>query len=161
MILRLSDTLARKLRARPVALHPLNVNPFADWTAHVTRADRTSLLVILNTRSLYTVVAPLEGIVTIQSMEARLFAYVKARLLDDGFEFLFRRLIDQDNEKTTFSKPLNAQSIGALEDVTELLQHYLTEAGLDADEAARKINEMPFSILGQLCPREAFKAMTF
>jgi len=161
MILRLSDSLGRKLKARPVALHPLNANAFADWSVHYTQANRAALLIVANTRSLYTVIAPGDGIVTLQSLDARVFAYVKDRLYADGFEFLYRRLVEGDGETTIYSKPLNPQSVGALNDLAELATYYLSEAGLDEDGASRKINDTPLSALNHRSPRATFQSMGF
>ncbi|QDT48902.1 hypothetical protein Pan258_29490 [Symmachiella dynata] len=41
MIIRLSQKLAKKIKADPLVTVPLDENPYADWSAHLFTADRT------------------------------------------------------------------------------------------------------------------------
>ncbi len=161
MILRLSYTLAQKTKARTTALHPLNANAFADWSAHYIHANGDAFVIAVCTRSLYTVVVPAAGIVTPVTLDARIYAYLKDYLVSDGFEFFYRRLVDRDEEETTFSKLLDAESAANLDDLGELVQYYLAEEGLSPEEAARKLNEIPLAALNHRSPRSVFKTMGF
>jgi hypothetical protein len=161
MLLRLTHNLAKKVKARPVEHHPMHANAFADWSAHYLPAQDEPVLLIMNTRSLYTVIAPGDGLVNPVSFEARVFAYVKDALMSDGFEFFYRRLVDGDDEATVFSKPLDEASKAALDDVGELVLHYLSEEGLEREACAAKINEAPMSVLKQETPKRAFQTMGF
>ncbi|MCF6285432.1 MAG: hypothetical protein L3K26_09610 [Candidatus Hydrogenedentes bacterium] len=161
MILRLSYTLAQKTKARPTALHPLNANAFADWSAHYIHANGDAFVIAVCTRSLYTVVVPAAGIVTPVTLDARIYAYLKDYLVSDGFEFFYRRLVDRDDEETTLSKLLDAESAANLDDLGELVQYYLAEEGLSPEEAARKLNEIPLAALNHRSPRSVFKTMGF
>ena len=139
----------------------MHANAFADWSAHYLPAQDGPMLLIMNTRSLYTVIAPGDGLANPVGLEARVFAYVKDALLSDGFEFFYRRLVDGDDEATVFSKPLDEASKAILDDVGELALHYLTEDDLDREACALKINEAPMSVLKQETPRRAFQTMGF
>lgn len=161
MILRLTDTLARKIRFRPTAVQPLHVNAFADWSVHLFRAGRTPFLLAMNTRSLYTVVAPANGIVTPVTLEARLHAYLRSHLVSDGFEFFYRRLVDRGDDATIFSKPLDARSEATLADFSQLVEHYVAEEKLDPEEAARRVNSAALSALNHETPRHTFQTMGF
>ena len=161
MILRLSYTLAKKIKAQPTALHPFSANAFADWSAHYIRINGKAFVIVMSTRSLYTVVLPAEGIVTPASLDARIYAHLKDYLLADDLEFFYRRLVERDEEATTFSKLLDAESAANLEDLGELLHYYMTEEGQGPEEAARKLNEIPLAALNHASPRAIFKTMGF
>lgn len=161
MILRLSDTLARKLKVRPDSLHPLNANAFADWSLHLVHARRKQFVLAANTRSLYATIAPLEGVVAPNVLEARVFAHVRSYMEADGLVFFYRRLVDNTQEETVYSRPLNPQSMAALRDMGELVEYYLTEEAMELDEAAHKINETPLSVLRHKSPRDTFQTMGF
>lgn len=55
MIFRLSQRLARKLKIDGLRSLPLNENPFADWSAHLFTIARTQYIIVVNTKSLYSV----------------------------------------------------------------------------------------------------------
>ncbi len=161
MILRLSDTLARKLRVRPDTLHPLNANAYADWSLHLVRANRQQFVLAANTRSLYAAIAPMDGVVAPNVLEARVFAHVRSYMESDGLVFFYRRLVDNEQEETIYSRPLNPQSTAALRDMGEMVEYYLAEEEMEPDEAARKINETPLSVLRHKSPRDTFQTMGF
>ncbi len=161
MILRLTDTLARKLKVRPEMLHPLNANAFADWSLHLVRANRKQFVLAANTRSLYAAIAPMEGVVAPNVLEARVFAHVRSYMESDGLVFFYRRLVDNEQEETLFSRPLNPQSSAALRDMGELVEYYLVEEEMEPTEAAHKINETPLSVLRHKSPRATFQSMGF
>ena len=56
MILRLSQKLAKKLKAGKLTDMPLDDNLFADWSCHLFTADRTQYIILSNTASLYSCV---------------------------------------------------------------------------------------------------------
>lgn len=161
MILRLTDTLARKLKVRPDTLHPLNANAFADWSLHLVRANRQQFVLAANTRSLYAAIAPLDGVVAPNVLEARVFAHLRSYMESDGLVFFYRRLVDNENEETIFSRPLNPQSIAALRDLGELVEYYLVDEAMEPDEVAQKINGTAMSVLRHKSPRDTFQTMGF
>ena len=52
MILRISAKLGKKIHLAPDRILPADLNPFADWSAHLFTADRTQYVLISNTISL-------------------------------------------------------------------------------------------------------------
>lgn len=157
--MRFSESVIRKIKTRPTVLHPLDANAYADWSVNYVKANRHAYLVGMNTRSLYTVVAPAEGIVTPVTLEARLAAYMKDYLEHDGFVFFYRRFIDRDGESATCSKLLNPASVALLNDISELVQYHLTEEDRSLTETAEIINAGPLSALGHKTPRQTFQTM--
>ena len=62
MIFRLTEKLKAHLKAGILAGRPLNVNPFADWSANSFAADRTQYILLSNIKSLYSVVMYRRGV---------------------------------------------------------------------------------------------------
>ena len=54
MIVRVSAKLGKKIDLSPDRVLPAHPNPFADWSSHLFRADRTQYILITNTASLYS-----------------------------------------------------------------------------------------------------------
>ncbi len=62
MIFRLSQKLAKKIKAGTLQAMPLDDNPYADWSGHVFTADRTQYIILCNTKALYSCVMYGRGI---------------------------------------------------------------------------------------------------
>ena len=161
MILRLSDKLGRRLRARPTTRHPLHANAYADWSADYFRADRDAYILVANTKALYTVLLPAGGLVTPQALEARIHAYLAQALKEAGLEFFYKRLVERDDEPSTYSTLLNAESEAVLRDLAELAAYFMVEEGHDTEEAALRINRGPLAVLDRETPAETFRSMRF
>lgn len=161
MILRLSDALSKKIKVTPAELAPLNANPFADWTCHVFAAGRTPYILAANTASLYAVLFPGRRVTRGANFESTLLGQLQEHLIGDGFEFLYKRLIDEVGGRVNYSKPLNPMITGALNDLAELATYYLEGEALSPDTVAEKINRSPLSVIGHAHPRDAFRALSF
>lgn len=75
MIFRLSQKLAKKIKAGPLASVPLNENPYADWSAHLFTVNRTQYIILSNTKSLYSCVMFGAGITNDSVFIERAFSY--------------------------------------------------------------------------------------
>lgn len=65
MIVRVTGKLARQLKIDPIDTLALNANPAADWTCRVFQLyENDSLMLITNTASLYSFLAPANGLQT-------------------------------------------------------------------------------------------------
>jgi hypothetical protein len=161
MILRLSDELARKIRALPVTQQPLNANPFADWSCHAFPSGRGQFILAANTASLYVVLFPGRRVTRPANLESALFAHLQERLLNDGFEFLYKRLIDTQGGDVLYARPLNLTAIGTLRDLAEIAAHYIEAERLTPDEAANRINTVSLAAANHHTPRDAFRSLSF
>ena len=54
MIFRLSQKLNAKIKGGPLPTRPLNDNPIADWSAHLFVVERRQLILLSNSKSLYS-----------------------------------------------------------------------------------------------------------
>jgi hypothetical protein len=62
MIFRLSQKLAKKVKAAPTDVLSPELNPYADWSGHLFTSDRTQFILLTNTASLYSTVIHGRGV---------------------------------------------------------------------------------------------------
>ena len=93
MIFRLSTKLGKKIHLTPDKVLPVDVNPFADWSAHVFTADRTQYVLITNTISLYSMVMFGRGLRDDRSFRERVTDYMREVMRLDGHESIFEKFI--------------------------------------------------------------------
>lgn len=161
MILRLHDKLARRIGIRPIEASPLGANPFADWSSQIFRAGREDFILTLNTSVLYAVVIPARGIQSEVVFRSKMLAHLRALLLDDGFEFHVKRLIDAESDAVHYSRPFLRGVATAMSDLVELANHGIEFEEQGPDAVARQMNATPMAVLGQATPREAFRHLNF
>ncbi len=107
MIVRLSQKLAKKLKAAATDTLPLDENPYADWSAHLFTAGRTQYIIVTNTKSLYSVVMFGKGITNDSRFIERALSNIREFMEDDGQEFVYRRFIAPASGTIRFGKALN------------------------------------------------------
>lgn len=159
MIVRLTPELGKRIGVSPADMHPLNANPFADWSCHVFPASGAPHIVALNTASLYAVLFPGQRINRRNTFESSFFSHVREQLIGDGFEFLYRRLVDAPAGAIQYSRPLSPMLRATIADLGELAAHYLETQRLPPSEVAEKINAAPLAAIGHAHPRDAFRAL--
>jgi phosphoribosyl-ATP pyrophosphohydrolase len=159
MIFRLSQKLAKKLKTSPPRPAPADPNPFADWSAHLFTADRTQYLILTNTPSLYSTVIYARGIPNDSQFLDRALSSIREFMVDDGQEFIFRRLIAPTTVSVRFASALNRSFTGSMNDLVYHAQTWLAKGDISPFDVGSKLNEIPFSSLGYRNPREVFKAL--
>lgn len=156
MIVRLTAKMAKKIKALPSELLPAAANPFADWSAHLFTADRTQYVIVANTASLYSMVMYGRGITNDNAFLQRMTSYMSEFLEDDGYRFIYERLIISETGHISFSKTLNRSVTGSMNDLVRNAQFLLTENEISPYDLSFKLNKMPISYLKYDNPREAF-----
>jgi hypothetical protein len=84
MTFRLSHKLNSRIKAGNLPTLALDVNPFADWTAHLFVADRTQYILLSNTKSLYSTVLYGKGITDDSHFIKRALGSLREYMQDDG-----------------------------------------------------------------------------
>ena len=161
MIFRLSNKLATKLKLSTPRPLPADSNPFADWSGHLFTADRTQYLIVTNTPSLYSTVLFAKGITHDSLFIDRALSAIRDVMVDDGFEFIYRRLVAPATKTVRFASAMNRSVTGSMNDLIYHAKVWLTEDDLSPFDVSFKINDMPMSALDYRKPREAFKALDF
>jgi hypothetical protein len=159
MIFRLSQKLAQKIRTAPSRVLPLDANPHVDWSAHLFTAERAHYILLANTASLYSTVMHGRGVSTDSQFLERALSQIREFMVDDGQEFIYRRLIAPSTGTVHFSKALDRSVTGSMNDLIFHAKVWLTEDELSPHDVSFKLNEIPMSALGYANPREAFKSL--
>lgn len=159
MIFRLSQKLAKKIKVAPKTCLPPDPNPFADWSAHVFTAERTQFIILTNTPSLYSAVMFGGGIADDSLFIRQALDCICELMVEDGFEFIYRRLIAPATEEVAFSKALNRSVTGSMNDLVRCARLWLFERDLSPLDTSFKLNDIPMSALQYRRQREVFKGL--
>lgn len=165
MIFRLSQKLNSKIKAGNLGTLPLHDNPVADWSAHLFAADRTSYILLSNTKSLYSTVMYGKGITNDGEFISRALGSIREFMKDDGQEFAYRGLIVPDCASVVFAKALNRSVTGSMNDLVDHATAWLTEGNLSPHDVGFRLNDILLSSLAANKserfgkPREAFKSL--
>lgn len=160
MIFRFSTKLAARLKVEPSKVLSLNPNPFADWSAHLFVADRTQVVIVTNTASLYSTLFYGRGIANERQFIECASRSIDEHLKDDGLSFLYKILIASASFTVQFSKALSRSVTGSMNDMIFHAKAWLTEDKLSPQQASFLLNDIPFSSLDYRKPREVFSSLT-
>jgi len=154
----MTGKLAKQIGLTSLSTFPAAENPFADWTCRVfTVEERELLMLITNTASLYSLLAPANGLECVEQFEFGLIRYLERQLLTDGFESIFRKHIVPELGTMTFSKTLNRSVTGSMTDMIKLAGYMLVEDGDTLEKVTGKLNDTPFGAIDYKHPREQFE----
>jgi pRiA4b ORF-3-like protein/uncharacterized protein DUF6933 len=166
MILRLSQKLAKKVKAGTLSSLPPDDNPYADWSANLFTASRTQYILLTNTQSLYSVVMYGKGITDDTDFISRALENLREFMEDDGQSFAYQRFIAPATGSVSFAKALNRSVTGSMNDMIVHAKHWLTEGDLSPFDVGFKLNQIPMSALKGPkserygIPREVFKLLS-
>ena len=159
MIVRLTAKLGKKIGVVPSRLLPADKNPFADWSAHLFTADRTQYILVSNTVSLYSMLMYGRGITDDNWFLQRVTNTMGELMQDDGYQFIYERIIAPETARILFSKALNRSVTGSMNELVYQAQMLLTEKEMSPYDASFKLNEVLLSYLNYDHPRNAFGNM--
>lgn len=157
MIFRLTQKLAKKIKVTPAQVLPLDPNPYADWTARLFTADRTQIIILTNTASLYSLLMPGRGIANESQFIDRSLDALRKFIVDDGSAFIFAKQISPATDTVHFSKSLNRSVDGSMNDLVFQAKYLMIERGLSPYETSFQLNEAPMGALKYRSPWEAFR----
>ena len=159
MIFRLSQKLCTRIKAGSLSASPPDDNPFADWSAHMFVADRTQYIIVTNTKSLYSTVLCAKGITNYSHFIVRASGAIRELVEDDGQGLAYHRFIVPASGTVRFAKALNPSVTSSMTDLVIHAKKWLSEGKLSPFDVGLKLNDIPFSSLGFVKPREAFRAL--
>lgn len=157
MIFRLTQKLAKKIGWHPLPGLAPGQNPFIDWTAHLFRVERTQYIIVTNTASLYSLVDYGRGITDSNEFIQRTLSYMSELMTNDGYEFIYRRLIAPHTARISFSKATDRHVLGSMNELIFQAEYYLTERQMSPFDVSIEINESPMSHLGYNSTKDAFR----
>lgn len=162
MILRLSQKLATKVKAGPLSTLPLDVNPLADWSAHLFTYERTQYILLSNTKSLYSTVMMGRGITDTCDLIDGVVTAIRDSLQSDGHDQTFRRFIAPHSANVQLAKALNRSVIGSMNDFVFQAKIYLQFHQNPPFAIGSELNDAPMSALSSKTsakygyPRQSF-----
>lgn len=147
MILRLSQKLAKKLKAGPLETLPLDENPYADWSAHLFTVDRTQYIILSNTKTLYSCVMFGAGKSDEDSFIKWALNTVREFMQDDGQQFAYAKFIAPASGSIRFAKALDRKTISSINELILAADHVLADGDVSPHEVGFKINDVLLSAL--------------
>lgn len=147
MILRLSQKLAKKIKAGKLSEMPLDENPYADWSCHLFTADRTQYIILSNTASMYSCVMFGKGITDDSRFIERALTTIREFMEDDGEQFAYRKYIKPDGATVGFAKALNRSATGSMNELILSAEMYLVEDEMAPHDVGFKLNGLLLSML--------------
>ena len=160
MIVRVTTKLAKKLHIAPGKSLPADESPFVDWSTHLFTVNRTQYILISNTASLYSMIMYGRGITNDWQFLDEVTSYIGEFLRDNGYEFIFERLIVPSLGSVTFSKTLNRSVTGSMTDMVFLAKVHLVEQEASLYDVSQWLNPVPMSYLERGIPKDAFEALS-
>ncbi len=159
MIFRITTKLAKKIKESPQESLPQAESPYLDWTANLFHVNRVQYIIVTNTQSLYSIIMYAKGINDNSIFINYVLSYMGNFMVEDGNEFIFRRLIAPNAKVIYFSKPEGKRVTGSMNNLVYLAEWHLSDGNLSPFETARRINSAPMGLLKYELPCEAFKIM--
>jgi len=147
MILRLSAKLAKRIGVNPAASLSPDVNPFADWSAHVFTADRRRYIIMTNTASLYTVLMAGKGVTTDATLLSQFTSGIQKLLTDDGLGGVFDEFIAPALSDVSYSTALNRGVTGSMNDLIKAAKSALFRPDSPLPEISRHLNSTPMTYI--------------
>jgi len=159
LIFRITQKLAKKIKADPVPAMPPHDNPFLDWTANLFMVSRWQCILLTNSCSLYSVVFAGKGVSSEKTfVEASTKALYEYMVLD-GCENIFNAHIASHAGTATFCKASDRRVLGSINDFALHTRVYLLEMGLPGPLVNARLNDMPMSMLERTYPKKALLAL--
>ncbi len=159
MTIRLTAKLGKKIKIIPSAALPPDSDPFTDWSAHLFTVERRQYILVANTPSLYSVVMPGRGVTSDRTFLRRMRIELRGFLQIEGYEYVYRKLVEPGLDTVLFSKALNRPVTGSINDLVFGAKFFMTGSEMPLFEVSILLNETPMSYLN-CSPREAIRFLT-
>lgn len=165
MILRLSEKLRAKIKVETLRAMPLDENPYADWSAQLFIADRTSYIILSNTKSLYSIVLYAKGCCSDGRFIERALSNLREFMQADCQEFAYLKLVAPSSGSVHFAKALDRTVTCSMNELIIHAKAMLVENELSPFDVGFKLNEVLLSAIASSKsekygrPRDAFKAL--
>lgn len=158
MIIRLGNTLAKKIKETVLPSAAPDPNPFADWSTRLFTADRTQYILISNTATLYSTVIYGRGISDADRLIHGMTESMRDVMNKDGFESTYLDRVAPETARIFLSKTLNRSVIGSMNELVFAAKWHLIRDEMSPFDASFRLNDVPLSCLKYGNPREAFRS---
>lgn len=160
MILRLTDKLARKVKAPSRRSQSLDDSPLADRSARSFTVQRVQYVIVTNTAALYSTLMLGRGITTEKNLIDRMLGSSREVMADDKMEHFYRVFVALASVRVTFAKAFNPSVTGSMTDLVLTAKLMLGDRyKMLPRDVSFRLNETPLSYLDYRDPREAFLSL--
>lgn len=159
MILRLTNTLTKKIKAVVSEDDGRKISAFEEWYGHSFTVDKHHYILFTNAYSLYSTIILGNGINNLVLFIDATTQGLYEALKSDGYGNLTSRFVARSVDSIRVCKTANRAIIGSMNDIISQTKFYLTEYQMPISEITRRINTMPFSYLKYKNPLDILKQM--
>ena len=159
MIIRLTAKLAKRLHFPLQQALPAHENPYLDWTATVFSADRAQYVMLINSKSLFSVVFYAKGLTSDDRFVRKTEQTLRDNLSSAGFAFPFQRFIEPELMRVTFCKNANRSVTGSMNDLIYQAKCHIIEGNASPADLSILLNRIPMGALKYECPYVQFPKM--
>ena len=145
--LRPTQMLAQRISAIvPAAPVPVEL-PYTDWCAHTFTAQRYRYVILTNTFSLLSVVAPGTGLTTEDAFVRHAISAIREYLRASQRTSALERLVGPAGDEVRLARLSDRAVMGSMNELIYLAKLDLIEGGLSPAETSERLNEVPLSML--------------
>lgn len=148
MILRLSQELARRVKASRLADLPLADDPLTDWTARSFNVSRTRYILACNTKSLYSTVMYARGIDDAHELILSMLQSIRDRMEDNSLLFAYAQRIVPSTDVVRFGKAVSRSVTGSINELEAVAKLLLAGEDLSPFDVSLRLNDTLLSGLG-------------
>lgn len=165
MLFRLSAKLNTHLKHGRLKDRPLLANPFADWSAHLFLVKREKLILVSNTKSLYSFVMYGHTLPNEDRFYERTMNCMRMFMEKDGLEHIYVNHVIPATNMYEYAKALNRSVTGCMRELIYSAIYSVGVRGMEPIDVGTVLNETPLSTLktegsAYGCPNDAFRTMS-
>lgn len=163
MIFRLTLKLSKKIGIAPLPAVPFDNsrNSLTDWSAHLFTAQRIQYIILTNTVSLYSMVMYGREITNDKKFIQGVLSYMREFMTIDGNKFLFEKYTEPQGNEMFFSKIVDRQVMGSMNDLVFQAKVHLHMGKLSPSDVSFRLNESPMSYLNYSRPKDELQKLFF
>ena len=159
MIIRLANTLDKKIKETDLPMLPADPNPFADWAARLFTAGRAKYILITNSASLYSVVIYGRGVTDGNAFLHGMTDMMRDVMEKDGLRLIYEKQVAPQTARVSFSKAVNRSVTGSMNEFAFYAKWHLIRDEMSPYDVSFLLNKTPMSYLKYRYPRDAFQSI--
>lgn len=153
MIIRVTQKLAKKIKAVPAASLPPHDNPLLDWSAHLFMVSRWQCVIVTNSICLYSIVFSGKGIFSVTTFLDRSFQTLDEYMSLDGVSRLFNDYISPAKSDIQICKAADRRVLGSINDAIFQAKCDMLEIGYPLAMVNKRLNDTPRSMIRYRTPK--------
>jgi len=153
MVFRFTQKLSKKLKINPQPECDYGVSPMEEWYGHLFIANRLQYILFTNAYSLYSIIFPGKGIITMRNFMDVGFSVLDEELKDIGSGIIMEKYITPNTSTIDICKTNNRSILGSMNDMVNMSKSIFALEDSTINEVMSLLNRTPFSYLKYGNPR--------